>query len=139
MYPDHAAIALNESSVEPGRVPVKNKHSWGGASVSMAAPCLINFLFPLSPKVVGLSGKDPNPTGFRGLCEFGTNDKGAGDFNSEAGLTVVIVSHISSLESISSLWGDRGWGRDDHVTRTSLFGKLCATILYMRKGVKGRC
>lgn len=103
----------------------------------MAAPCLINFRFPLRPKVVGLSGKDPNPTGLRGVCEFGTNDKGVGDFNSEDGLTVVHGWTISSLEDISSLWGDRGWGSDDHVTRISLFGKLCATILYMRKGVKG--
>ena len=108
MYADHEAIALNESSVEPGNVPVRKRHSPGGASLSIAAPCLINFRFPLSPKVVGFSGKDPNPTGLRELCEFGTNDKGVGDFNSDAGLTVVLVVHISLLESISSLWGDRG-------------------------------
>ena len=131
MYADHAAIALKESSVEPGRVPVRNRHSCGGASVSMAAPCLINFRFPFRPNVVGFDGKDPNPTGFRSLCEFGTNDKGGREFNSEDELTVVHGGTIPPSEDISSSFGARGRGRDDHVTRTSLFGKLCATILYI--------
>lgn len=135
MYADQAAIARNESSVEPGRVPVRNRHSFGGASVSMAAPCLINFRFPLSPNVVGFAGKAPNPTGLRWICEFGTNDKGAGDFNSEDGLTVSHGGTISPSEDNSGE-GRREWGSEDHVTRTSLFGKLCATILYIMERSK---
>lgn len=97
----------------------------------MAAPCLINFRFPLSPKTVGFSGKAPNPAGLRGVCEFKTNDKGGREFNSQDGLTVVHGGTIPSLEDISSLLGVRECWSEDHVTRISLFGKLCATILYI--------
>lgn len=38
---------------------------------------------------------------------------------------------ISPSEDICSLSGSLGCGRDDHATLISLFGKLCATILYM--------
>ena len=108
MYEDHSASDRKLSTVEPGNVPVKNKHSSGGAVPSIAAPRRMRLLLAFRPNAEGLSGKRPKPASLRPVCEFGTNDKGGRAFNSEDGLTVVHGLTISSLEDISSLWGDRG-------------------------------
>ena len=74
----------------------------------MAAPRLIKLRFAFRPNAGALSGKRPKPASSRLLCEFGTNDKGAGDFFSDDGLTGGVSVSISSLEKITSLFGSFG-------------------------------
>lgn len=98
---------------------------------SIAAPRRIRLRFAFRPNAVALSGNRPKPASLRSVCEFKTNDKGGGDFSLATWFNGAIPGLMVLSEDISSLFGSFGWGSDDQVTRISLFGNDCATILYI--------